>query len=385
MSLLILSHLPASDGSFYHIWKGLGVDPYRARSEGGVEGVEVMPCTEYPTSNAKTLLLLGSDALRISSGLTNPAEVMGAVWNRQEFEAIANANKVVDILYRTPNVHSVVVSLHPADAMKGSRWMLPTLYRFIQRAAAWSQREYGPGVYYEGSNYLLEYYGVLPGETETSRKVVPDYNRLRGITINLNPMEDDIEEAFAEDDGGPISIDIETPRGRQGEIILVGIAPTPNKAVVADWGNGSLRRAIERGIQGSGREIVGHNFYYDHRGFSLNQLGNISLRTRVHDTITQASTIYPPVADRKVEAGEDENGAKKKKLKVKWLGLQNCVLREFEDQAPWKRVEELKWVQAYYKIAYPQWSEWQWNKLYCAMDVIQTRRLHDKHKEMMGG
>jgi len=343
----------------------MGVDPYQARSEGGVEGVEVMvPWSmgnegkyDYlTTSNARTLLCLGSEALQSALGLTDAPSVMGAVWNAAEARAIAASLKAGSLLERLPNLHSVVVSLHPADAMKGARWMLPTLYKFIQRAAAWSQREYGPD------------------------------NRLDGITINLNPTENDIEKAFAEDDGGPISIDIETPKGQQGNIILVGIAPTPNRACVADWSNGSLRRAIERGIQGGGREIVGHNFYYDHRGFSLN---NVVIPGKVHDTITQASTIYPPVADRKSdkagkENSEEDGSRPKKKLKVKWLGLQNCVLREFEDQAPWKRVEELKWVQAYYKVAFPSYNEWQWNKLYCAMDVIQTRRLHDKHKEMMG-
>jgi hypothetical protein len=359
VSLLILSHLPASDGSFYHVWKALGVDPYQARSAGGVEGIEVWqpPILSLPpVSEARTLLILGGEALQVAIGLTNAPEVMGAVWTAAEARAISAVLKSGTLLERLPQLETVVVSVHPADA-RGARWMLPTIYRFIARASAWSQVSFSKG----------------------HLRLADLTNRMGHVTINLSPTEDDVEEAFAGE--GPVSVDIETPKGRNGEILLVGVAPTAHKAIVVDWGNASLRRVLTVQL-GNGQSIVGHNFYYDHRGFSLN---NIRVAGRVHDTITQASTLYPPVADRKIEAVEGEGGKKGKKLKIKWLSLQNCCLREFEDWAPWKRVEELRWVHEFYKVAFPRVSPWEWSKYYCGIDVIKTRALHDVQKEMMGG
>lgn len=308
---------------------------------------ELAACVE-----ARAILCVGADVLWQVVGIKNISEVVGACWNRQEVEAIRAVMRPDWLLPLPPKVHTVMACLHPAAAMRGSRWMLPTLRMVIGRAKEWSQEKYGPGW------------------------ADPGYDRLYQMSINLSPTPQQLTQALEEADG-PVAVDVETPRENPHHIILCGIAPTRSRALVCEWRE-PYTDILRQWLSDSASVACGHNFYYDHAAFVAN---GITVRAKVYDTITQASRLWPPVADRKQEG--QEGG--KKKLKVKWLGLQLSAMRAMDGVAPWKGLEQ-PWMQAFYSAAFGhRWAPYQYPALYCSLDVLYTRQFLEVQKGMMEG
>lgn len=319
---------------------------------------ELSSCVE-----ARTILCVGADALWQIVGIKAISDTFGGVWNRQEVEAIRAATRQDWMLPLPPKVHSVVACIHPAAAMRGARWMMPTIRNVMSRAKQWSEKEHGPGMAYAicGNLSCKEQEGWLA------------YDRLAGLDINLNPSPEQLEEALNEAKGQVYAIDVETPRDNQSEILLCGLATSTSRAFVVEWRK-PYCDVIGKFLSNNNRAIAGHNFYYDFKSFASN---NIRVNAKVYDTITIGSCLWPPVAARK----QGETG--RKAVKVPWLGLQNSVLRVFNDEAPWKGLEQ-PWMQAYYQVAYGhRFTPWEWPKLYCALDCLKTRALLEAEREMM--
>lgn len=307
---------------------------------------ELKSCKE-----ARCVLLLGGDALYATMGLNGISEMIGACWNRQEVEAISQRD------WLPPKCHTVVLSLHPAAAMRGARWMLSTLRAIMARGREWAGKEYGPG-------HVLGYRPILDGS----------YDRLDGLSFHFNPHPDLLMDALEKADG-PTAIDIETPRKDSNNILMVGAAPTATSAYVCEWREPycSLYKAY---LEDAGKVCVGHNFYYDAKAFYNN---GIKVRAKVYDTITMGSCLWPPRGERKLK-GEAKQ---KKEVKVQWLGLQLSVLRCFNGIAPWKSLEE-RWIQNFYQAAFGhRFSSWQFPFLYNGLDCLYTRQLLEAEREMM--
>ena len=100
----------------------------------------------------RTILCVGADALREIVGITPAsfhhkkggglARLVGSTWSREEVIAIrAACRSDSPPLPLPPKLHSVVASIHPAAALRGSRHLMPTIYQMIQRARNLSLQE----------------------------------------------------------------------------------------------------------------------------------------------------------------------------------------------------------------------------------------------------
>lgn len=94
--------------------------------------------------------------------------------------------------------------------------------------------------------------------------------------------------------------------------------------------------------------------------------------------MSMAATLWPPVADRK-----NEEAGGKQKLRLPFHSLPLCVFRTHETEAYWKEPGST-YGQAFYAAAYGHaYAPYEWDRLYCALDVLKTYSLKLRLKEMM--
>jgi uracil DNA glycosylase superfamily protein len=304
---------------------------------------------------ARVVLALGGDALYALLGLDagEAWRVAGSVWSRAEAEAIQCAGGQQPLAVRLPpQVHTVVAGIEPAMGQHGARWMMPTIRRVMARARLFATAGIPPFSYSPDSNGIFR------------------VDRLAGLHINLSPSPAEVEAELA---AGPVPVlDVETPRGEPHTILMCCVASSPASVVVFDWREPFVS-IVKAHLENSAKKFGGHNLSYDHRAFWEN---GIRVTTRGYDTITLAARLMPPVADRKQKETD------RKHVKVRWHGLEACVLRTFDDIAAWKRLED-PWMQAYYQAAFGhRFSPYEWPKLYCSLDGLYNARLLAAQKEM---
>ena len=75
-------------------------------------------------------------------------------------------------------------------------------------------------------------------------------DRLAGLQLNLSPSADEVAELLssAARDRRPISVDVETPEDHSDRIVLCGLADSPRRALVFEWGetNTQAVQAVRR-------------------------------------------------------------------------------------------------------------------------------------------
>jgi len=304
-------------------------------------------------TNVKAVLLVGADALQWGTGLhayswTKPdgrrvqepgiMQYSGSVFTAQE------ANGVREILtneggWRLPqNAHTVVVTLHPAFAMRGQHRLKVEILANIARAVA----------------------------TANSPAPVPREQRQR-IIFDPDPI------GFAYGAYNTAILDIETPDDDSEKIEVCGVSGQPNEAHVFDWKPDYASKV--GGILTSKQILkVGHNFSFDTAAFKANGL---EIVFPVADTIIAAARIWPPTAQKKLN-----EVAAKDKIPIKWLSLDRVALRLLSDVVYWKRPES-RATQAFYKVAFPSVSYWKYRKLYCGLDCIYTHRVWRAERELL--
>jgi hypothetical protein len=100
----------------------------------------------------RTILTTGSESLRCVTGIGADSfhhkksgglsRLVGSVWSREEVVAIrAACQPQLEPLCLPPKLHSVVAALHPANALRGSLHLMPTVYQMIRRARNLSLEE----------------------------------------------------------------------------------------------------------------------------------------------------------------------------------------------------------------------------------------------------
>jgi len=296
-------------------------------------------------SEVRTIVCVGGDALREVVGIGGISKVFGSVWSRAEVEAIRAAARVGEPpLPLPPRLHSVVAAIHPAAAMRGSKWMMPTIKQMIWRGWQWSQREKGPG------------------------------DRLAGLTVDLQPAPEVVEAALREH--STVAMDVETVGRESKQISILGLATSPSEVMVMDWREPYIS-IVRPFLEDPTYAVIGHNFAFDMH--ALWETSGIDVRAQVLDTMNAAALLWPPVPKRK----QDETT--KEKLQLPWHSLALCVMRVFEGEAYWKEAE-LPWQQAFYQVAYGErFPAWQWPRLYCAIDALKTFGLMLEERRMMQG
>jgi DNA polymerase len=294
----------------------------------------------------RTIVCVGGDALRQIVGIGEVTRVFGSVWSKAEAAAIRAVEfPEASGLRLPPKLHTVVAAIHPAAAMYGSRHLLPGIKQVIAR---------GP---------------ILAAHDED-----PIGDRLAGLSINLHPTEEEVQEMLNGGQHSPLVLDVETPRDKPTVIEMCGIACGDKKALVIDWREPYVGM-VKRLLEDPERVVIGHNFSYDMRAFAAY---GIEVQAKVLDSINAAAILWPPVPDRKAE----EQGARK--LTLPWLSLALCVMRMYDREAYWKEPESVA-GQAFYRVAYPGYAPYEWPKLYCALDCLKNARLMVGLREVMQG
>src|SRR5206468_1914205 len=97
-------------------------------------------------NEVRTLLLVGGDALEAVLGLSQISLYHGSVLTAAEAEAIRRVCPVRSprVERLPPKLHSIVVTLHPAFALRGKPQFRPMIQTTIARAARWADQEEPP-------------------------------------------------------------------------------------------------------------------------------------------------------------------------------------------------------------------------------------------------
>jgi hypothetical protein len=129
------------------------------------------------------------------------------------------------------------------------------------------------------------------------------------------------------------------------------------------------------GFEEERSEIIGHNFAYDARAFY--GCSGIKVAAKVFDTMAAAAILWPPVADRKSEE------TSKTRLRLPFHSLPLCVLRTHETETYWKEAGS-DYGRGFYQTAFgSSFAPYEWEKLYCVLDVLKTYSLKERLEEMM--
>mgnify|MGYP001582166429 CR=1 FL=1 len=281
---------------------------------------------ESEASGARVLLLGGADAVRaFFGGDPEMAKLHGSVWSRAEVIAIAGVNGDA-LAALPPHVEQIVVSYHPAFAMRGMPQAMPEIEQAIGRARAAAD-------------------GRLQRET---------------FRIDYTPTPADVRAYLnSAPSSHAIAIDIETPRDRPHSISLIGVSATWGEALVMP-GEPEFIDVIGE-VLASPRVKVGHNFAFDLRAFMRN---GCRVAPPIRDTMQREALLHPPTAEAK---------------KRRWLSLARCALRRFV--LPYWKEAESDATRALYRAWRPDVPEWAFGRFYCGVDASTTFMLHARQEE----
>lgn len=231
-------------------------------------------------------------------------------------------------------VETVVATLHPAFAMRGSPQFRDEIRRVILRA---SNRARGEGKLWR-----------------------PDV---------VFPSPDELERAL--DDASSVAIDVETAGlDRPEDITIAGLAPIGGSVTYAVPWTGEYREIVAHVLQSPRTIKVGHNFAFDMRAF---RAYGIEPEWPVYDTIQAAALLWPPRPRRKVDG---QMGS------IRWLALAACVLRVIDGVPMWKH-PSFDATKALYFTTWPEVPEWRHPFLYCALDAYYTGLLWLAESELL--
>jgi hypothetical protein len=291
-------------------------------------------------SEVRTILCLGSDALQEVVGMPGITQVFGSVWKRDEVEAIHAAMRPAPVFWRVlpPKLHTVIASLHPAAAMRGSRQYMPTIKQMIARA------------------YML-----------SQENSCPVGDRLSGLTINIDPTLSDFQY-ITRHKSKPLSIDIETPDETSTRILCVAVADSPTNTIVFRWREPFIT-AMKELLEDSERHVLGQNFSFDRNCFVRNLWNGDPrpFKARVYDAMTLSVLKWPVVPNRK--AGE----VGKKSFKIPFHGLALCRMRLNDREGYWKGPYE-QYGKAFYRVLTRGMAidMEDWLLLYCGLDALKA-------------
>lgn len=229
-----------------------------------------------------------------------------------------------------PAFHTVVVTLHPAHAMRGLPQLKPSIMQTMARAARWANADEGP-------TRAFEY-------------------------LNLDPTPGQVEEYVK--GAREISIDIETPYTNAKQIDLVGMSVAEHSAICFKP-TPEFWPIVMRVLADPAITKIGHNFTgFDLHSFAANGAPTLGF---LWDTIQAESLIRPPF---------------KESSKRRWLALSTCLVWHFDGQAFHKDPEDVA-TQAYFRAAYPAVPDWLHPRLYCAVDTERTYALRRSQETVL--
>lgn len=289
----------------------------------------------------RTLALVGADAMTAVLGMGRVSLYHGSVLTRREVEEIRKVgSSIVPTIPLPPQLHSIIITLHPAFALHGKPQFRPFIKSVLGRASRWALAEDGPTRPHDG--------------------------------INLTPTVDETDRLLMDADlaGAPVVIDVETPMDNGSHIDLCGVSAggrvhvfpwtTEHQHLIRDW-------ARQPGV------MVGHNISFD-----LKALAAYGIRPgpkrKVVDTIVAGALLWPPNKEVK---------------KTRWLALSTCVMRVLDGVGYWKTVPRknkppiLTFRDAMYRASWPMLAEWQYPRLYCALDCLYTGRLWAAQRQLL--
>lgn len=330
----------------------LNVSPYRiyddedssSRHARRLEQIPALSAELHRCTAARTILLIGAEAVEAALGLCGPQrdpqnpkrkltpsifDYHGSTFTRVEalaLQAWAKRYGIPTVDGLPPNVHSVVVVLHPAFALRGNmpRFKL-SIQLVIGRAAALSAMLFGP---------------TRPPESHFDLCATPEKI-----------------EAYLWDRGAtPVTVDIETPRDNPKRIILCGVGTHDTQILVAPW-DAAYAEVMRKWFRRAGA-IVGHNFLYDLRGFAAYDVRPVTMR-RIYDTIVACGLLQP--VDDEVRD-------------FPWLSLATCVARHVPGFWYWKEVDRTC-QQALFAATWPGVPWELQDRLYNGVDVDRNSAL----------
>lgn len=269
-------------------------------------------------AEARTVLCVGADAAGAVLGRTDITKLHGSVWTRAEADAMRAVSQ--GSLELPPQVHSVVCTFHPAYAMRGLPQAWGLIYRAIQKAKQWSQREAGPE---------------------------------RDFRLNLNPMPRDLAEMFS--GTALLGIDLETPRDDHTKIRMVGVAPDDRTALVFGWREPFIE-IFKKGVRLPGIGKVGHNFAFDRKALAAN---GVNLAEPCYCTMQREALLRPSFRESS---------------KRRWLALSTCAQHWLNDW-PYHKESDDPLTQVAYSSMLPDVASYLYEEAYCGLDAIAARRL----------
>lgn len=293
-------------------------------------------------TQARTLTVVGADALRSTLGTERISHYHGSFLNRAEVEAIRQASPVglASLIPLPALLHTVAVTLHPAFALHGNLQFKFDIIQTIGRAHRWSKREEGP---------------IRP-------------------SLDLFDLECDLFSLVrALNDAQTVCIDIETPHEGAHKIDLCGFGVPDGRVWVAPWDQSVKEIVID--LMRSPRVIVGHNLLFDLVRF-LNLGIEIGERVVIFDTIAGGQLLWPPPSQQsKKKKGKGQKGPSR-------LSLAACTLRLLDGWVNWKQPDTWE-TQAIYKASYPSVRQWMWPRLYNALDVHGNLKMSWPMRELL--
>lgn len=237
-----------------------------------------------------------------------------------------------------PKVHSISASLHPAFAMRGLRQYMASIITGLVRAKNWSDSATAP---------------------------------VRVHKINPSPTLAEVQDHITRSGTGPFSVDIETPRSKETEILMVGISGIAGEAVVVPW-QYPFTEIVKALLEDPTKVKVGHNFAYDLNAFYAN---GIKPAGPIYDTIHMGALLWPPIQRKKKKGRRDS-------MSMKTLDLSSCVLRVLDGRFYWKEPNDPA-TKALLSTAYPSVQSWLHPYLYCGIDSVETRYLFAVSGELL--
>lgn len=288
----------------------------------------------HSLTQARTLLLVGADALRSGLGTSEISRFHGSVFTRQEAEALRGLADPSILVPLPPQVHSLAVTLHPAFALHGNLQFKSEIIQAIARAHRWSEREAGP--------------------TRPAREL-----------FDLSCQMDDLLRALEQ--ATTVAIDVETPRDGPG-IDLCGFGVPDGRVWVAGWCR-DVAEVVQM-LMDSNKVIVGHNLLFDLRRFM--EMGiKVTNKPIIADTIAGGALLWPPQPQSK----------KKGKGGPNRLSLAACTLRLLDGCFNWKDPSSLETQSLYHT----NWKvrDWQIPRLYNALDVWHNLKMWWPMRELL--
>lgn len=226
-----------------------------------------------------------------------------------------------------PNVRHVILSLHPAFAMRGMPQAMPEIEAAIGRVRD----------------------PYLP-------------NRRPAFLFYLDPTPQQLTAALsAAPASHALAIDVETREEDSTAITICGVSVAWAGAFVFPWTDPFIDIIAEQ--LASGRRIVsGHNLAFDRK--ALARYAAEPAAGKTWDTIQAEALLYPPFREAK---------------KRRWMSLAHAVMRRFP--IPYWKDWQTAAGKALLRAWFPGVPEWLLERLYCGVDVATTWMLRSRQDE----